>query len=464
MKKKDFVKTMLLSSALVSSVCLLGGCAGGSANAQNTLSPQEQQKETQPTDKTAVEEEPKAEQTDMEADDKAEVCYDALNDFSYKFFAENMEEDNPVLSPVSAYMALSMAGLGAEHNTKAEFASVFGDYADMTTLCNDVMTTFPTATQSNTIALANSAWISENFSVSDNWLSDINTVLHSEAFQRDLTSPDIVGEMNGWISEHTNGMIDKMVEQPFKDYTGLVLYNTVYFKAKWEAPFEPYAVYSDKFYLEDGREINAEFMHRQDDMEYLSNDFAQGLLFPYRYEEEDAQYAFVALKPADENTTIRDLYKQLTPLVISELLAGKQTDLVNTKLPKFEIEFDKQLNDSLKNMGLKDAFDVGKADFSGIGADNSTESVNENAKNNLNQYNLYIDLVRQKAKIIVDEEGTEAAAVTQAIMECGAAMPVVEPKEIFFDRPFVYMIMNMDNEVPLFIGILDSPAACAKQP
>ena len=196
-------------------------------------------------------------------------------------------------------------------------------------------------------------------------------------------------------------------------------------------------------------------------MEYFSNEFAQGLLFPYRYEEENAQYAFVAIKPIDENTQVRDLYRELTPLVIKELLAERQTGTVNTKLPKFEIEFDKQLNESLINMGLKDAFDFEKADFSGIGADGLTSLDNAKA---LNQYNLYIDLVRQKAKIIVDDEGTEAAAVTDAIMKCGAALPSEEPKEIFFDRPLVYMIMNMEDEVPLFIGILDSPVVCGKQP
>ena len=105
-------------------------------------------------------------------------------------------------------------------------------------------------------------------------------------------------------------------------------------------------------------------------------------------------------------------------------------------------------------MGLKSAFEPEKADFSRIGAEyieNSDE-------------NLYINMVRQKAKIIVDEEGTEAAAVTAVMMECGAALIEELPKEVFFDRPFVYMIMDMDNEVPLFIGILDSPAACAKLP
>ena len=461
MKKMDLLKTMLLSAAMLSSVCLLGGCAGSEAKEETILYQQEPPKETQPTIQTSAKEEPLPVKIDKDADDKAEISYDALKEFSYKLFAQNMEEENPVLSPVSAYMALSMAGLGAENNTKAEFASVFGDDADMAGICNGIMTTYPISTQNNTIALANSAWISKNYAVSDEWLSDINAIMHSEVFQKDLTAPAIVDAMNAWISEKTNGMIEKMVEKPLKDSTGLVLFNTVYFKAKWEEPFKKYSVYPDQFFMEDGKEIEAELMHKESEMEYFTNEFAQGLLFPYRYEEENAQYAFVAIKPIDENTQVRNLYSKLTLLVIKELLAGRQTETVNTKLPKFEIEFDKQLNESLINMGLKDAFDFEKADFGGIGADGLTDLDNVKA---LNQYNLYIDLVRQKAKIIVDDEGTEAAAVTEAIMECGAALPSEEPKEIFFDRPFVYMIMNMEDEVPLFIGILDSPVVCAKQP
>lgn len=454
MKKKDLIKKMLLTAAMLSSVCLLGGCGNNSANAE-VMYQQEPPKETQQATQTADQEKPEADKADTKADNEVAICYDALNEFSYRLFAENMAEENPVLSPVSAYMALSMAGLGAENHTKEEFTSVFGDDTDMAALYNHIMTTYPASTQSNTIALANSAWISENYSVSGQWLSDIETIMHSEVFQKDLTSPAIVDDMNTWISEKTNKMIDKMVDKPLKDSTGLVLFNTVYFKAKWEEPFESYSVYPDKFFAEDGMESkNVDMMHKESEMEYFSNEFAQGLLFPYRYEEGGAEYAFVAIKPVDESTKIRDLYRELTPPVINGLLEDRQTETVNTKLPKFEIEFDRQLNESLMAMGLNDAFDMEKADFGGIDAGVLTGADNKDA---LNQHNLYIDLVRQKAKIIVDEEGTEAAAATQVIMECGAAITEEAPKEVFFDRPFVYMIMNMEDEVPLFIGILDSP-------
>ena len=132
---------------------------------------------------------------------------------------------------------------------------------------------------------------------------------------------------------------------------------------------------------------------------------------------------------------------------LSYLLEDRQNLLVNVKLPKFEVSFDKMLNDSLINMGLADAFDKEKADFSSLGTMDSGNPV-------------YISLVRQKAVVKVDEEGTEAAAATEvAIKEACALLPENEPIDVFFDQPFLYLIMDMENQLPLFMGIMDNPVA-----
>ena len=447
MKKNNVTNTICLLTAMLLTVCSLGGCTSGTASTVCVVPrPPASTEQESKTD----EEKPTAIKPDIPI---TADSYDNLNEFSYKFFAENMDEENPVLSPISAYIALSMAGIGAENNTKKEFASLLGDEEDVKALCQKLMTSLPTETKDTTITLANSAWIDDTYTVKDDWLSEIDSVMYSDVFRESLSSSKVPGLMNEWIEQKTNGLIDKMIDRPFDGYTKLVLFNTVYFKAKWADPFEAYDVYTDRFYREDKEEIDAEIMHKESDMEYLSNDFAEGLIFPYRKDaESDGNFALVALKPSDEDMKVRELYEKLTPSVVNELIENKSTELVNTKLPKFELTFDKVLNESLINMGLKDAFEPEKADFSRIGAE-CIENSDEN---------LYINMVRQKAKIIVDEEGTEAAAATMVAMECGAALIEELPKEVFFDRPFVYMIMDMDNEVPLFIGILDSPAACGK--
>ena len=149
------------------------------------------------------------------------------------------------------------------------------------------------------------------------------------------------------------------------------------------------------------------------------------------------------MKPTG-NEEVRDLYEKLTSEVIADILVNKQTGMVNLKLPKFAITFDKILNDVLSRMGLSACFDMNQADFDQMGRTESGD-------------NLYISMVRQKAKIIVDEEGTEAAAATEVIMDAGGV--IEPPQELYFNEPFLYMIMDLDQEIPLFIGILDDPVS-----
>lgn len=145
-----------------------------------------------------------------------------------------------------------------------------------------------------------------------------------------------------------------------------------------------------------------------------------------------------------EGTEVRELYRQLTPQALAELLGSENRELCNLRLPKYEVAFDRELNNSLKNMGLVSAFDE-SADFSGLGETQRGGS-------------LYIDLVRQKAVLRVDEKGTEAAAVTMVAARDCAFLMEPEPRELYFDRPFVYMILDMETQVPLFVGIMDDPS------
>lgn len=373
-----------------------------------------------------------------------------IQDFSYQFFAQNLDSENPVLSPVSAYLALSMVGLGAEGSTQEEFVNVLGK--DMASASEEMMNLLPQNSENTKISLANSAWLANQFTVNDSWLNEITSLMDAKAVQADLSSPAIVESMNSWIEDQTNGLIEDMITEPFSKDTMLVLFNTVYFKAKWESPFAVHATFKDKFTLKNGKTISVLMMHKNNtaDMKYISNDAIEGLVFPYRnWIDADGNFAMIALKPSSnnsgKNTDIRELYSGLTTEVIADLLRNAQTKTVNTMLPKFEITFDKELNQSLQNIGLKEAFDADKANLSLLGT-------SENG-------NLYIDLVRQKAKIIVDEDGTEAAAATEVATRCLAARIPQKPIDVFFNEPFLYIIMDMDKQIPLFIGILDNPAA-----
>lgn len=368
--------------------------------------------------------------------------YQSIQDFSYQLFSENMEHKNPVLSPASVYLALTMAGLGSGNNTKTQFQQVLGE--DMVAISDNLMHTLPVDSENQVLSLANSAWIDDEYSVDEKWTGTIKSVMNAEAYQTDLASVEAMNSMNNWIKENTNGLIDKMLAQPLSTEARLALFNTIYFKGKWCNPFDANDTYADTFRIDDKGQVETDMMHKYSEyLDYVSNDFAEGLILPYQAHDDSHNLAMLVLKPKDMD--VRELYRNLDADTVSELISNKQNVLINTKLPKFETSFEYDLNDSLINMGLTDSFDSEKADFSLMGRNESGN-------------NLYIGLVKQKAKIIVDEEGTEAAAATAVIMLDACALVEEEPIDVFFDEPFLYMIVDMDKEIPLFLGIFDDPS------
>lgn len=449
-------KNIFMLSAVMAAACLLGGCGKKERESLLPLQPDEGRWEETSVSDPKEEEQMETAGTDLTGQtangvtiDYTIESYESVQKFGYDLFAQNMQDKNPVLSPVSAYLALSMAGCGADGTTKEEFYNVLGN--DMMALSDDMMNTLPAKGDLLNLSIADSAWIDDEFTVDNTWLGTINSLMDAEAFQMNLSTESAMNEINHWIDDKTKGLINKMLEQPLDETARLALINTVYFKGRWVTPFEAGDTHKEDFYLDRGKN-EAEQVDMMNlyltDLDYVANDFAEGIILPYQKNDDNTgeNLAFVALKPIG-NDEARDVYNKLTSTVMTDILDNKQTTLVNLKLPKFEITFDRKLNESLSNMGLSECFDEAKANFDQMGKTQSGD-------------NLYISLVRQKAKIIVDEEGTEAAAVTEAIMACGAAiMEPQDPKEVYFNEPFVYMIMDMDKELPLFIGILDNPAS-----
>lgn len=367
-------------------------------------------------------------------DDESRERDQQIRLFGYRLFdvASGGQAQNPVLSPVSAYLALSMAGAGASGATRDEFCDVLG--ADMVSLSGQLMDDLP-------LSMANAAWIDERFLVTDEWIGTIRSEMGAEAFQARLSSKDAMESMDRWVSEKTNGLVEKMIEEPLMPDTRLVLFSTLYFKADWRVPFERDQTYEEDFQLSDGTKVMTEMMHRSGGrMDYISDEHLEGVVLPY---SGPGDLAFIALKP--RNGMIWDMRADLDSETIAGLLSGRQVRTVDLKLPKFAVTFDMRLNEALQAMGLNKCFSVEEADLSGLGKTIDGDS-------------LYIDLVRQKARIIVDEKGTEAAAATEVEMKDRGALIVRDATEVFFDRPFFYIIMDMDKEIPLFIGLMEDPS------
>lgn len=368
-------------------------------------------------------------------------AYAGVQSFSMELFEKSLGENNPVLSPVSAYLALALTGEGANGETAQEFQDVMGD--NRQAVSEEMMTGFPADMDGMKIVLANSAWVDEQLTPKQSWLEAAGNAYKAQVFQMPLSTGQTMQMINFWIKDQTEGLIKDFLSEPLDEATRMALFNTVYFKGEWNKPFEEYDTRDSKFTLESGETVTTEMMSMWgEDLSYVHSGVCDGIMLPYK----DSNLVFIALKPA-EGMTVREMYAALDMEQIGMMADEAQTLNVNLMLPKYEVTFDRVLNTDLADMGLGKAFDPATADFSGLGTTESGEP-------------LYISMVRQKAVFIVDEEGTEATAVTEvAIAEC--AMPIYrETIDVYFDEPFLYMILEPEMDVPLFMGIMDDPTDC----
>lgn len=365
---------------------------------------------------------------------------EALRIFSWQLMLQNIDRENPILSPVSAYLALGMVGMGAKGETEQEFRDMLGD--NMPAVSRKLMERYPQEQEGMVLTIANSAWVDQQLTPDGQWVADMEDIFRGKGYRGVLSSQEIMEQINDWCSENTRGLIPQMLGEPLSGEARLALLDAVYFKGDWVIPFEATDTALRPFTREDGTEKQVDTMSMwETNQRYLHSDLGEGVLLPY----QGGEFAYVAILP-NEGSEVRELYRQLTPEALAELLESESRELCNLRLPKYEVSFDQELNDSLQAMGLVRAFDGDLADLSGLG---KTEQGNP----------LYISLVRQKAVFKVDEKGTEAAAVTMVVMNECTALESPQPRELYFDRPFVYMILDLESQVPLFVGIMDDPDA-----
>jgi serpin B len=212
----------------------------------------------------------------------------------------------------------------------------------------------------------------------------------------------------------------------------MYLVNALAFEAEWETIYNEYDVRDGEFTLINGVTQNVEYMYGEEHT-YLEDENTTGFLKYYK----DGKYAFAALLPK-EGTNIVEYVKQLDGAKINKLLENKKSATVMTAIPKFETEYDISLKEVLESMGMKKAFNSSQADFTGLGT--STDG------------NIYISRVLHKTFISVCEKGTKAGAATIVEMDTEGAVIYEEYKEVNLDRPFVYLLVDCETNIPFFVG------------
>jgi len=361
---------------------------------------------------------------------------DEITDFSLKLFNENFKGENILISPVSIVSALGMVANGANNNTLAQMEQVLK--SDIQGL-NDYLKAYTTYLPSNEkykVSLANSIWIKEDESLAINRdFLQINKDYFDANIYKAPFDESTKDDINSWVKDKTSGMIETLLEEAPPEDAVMYLINALSFDAEWAEIYEKVQIHYDKFTTENGDQEAVEFMSSAE-FSYLENKTATGFMKPYK----DNKYAFVALLPK-ENISMLDFLNSLEAEDFKSLVENKTDEKVYVKIPKFSVEYDTLLNDPLQNLGMLDAFMEDKADFTSLG-----KSTNGN---------IYINRVIHKTKIDVDEKGTKAGAVTSVEMDTESAM-MEEPKEVTLARPFFYMIVDREENLPLFMGCLMS--------
>ena len=355
-------------------------------------------------------------------------------DFAVNLFREAAQEgENTLVSPLSVLTALAMAANGAEGDTLTQMETTLGGTRE------DLNQWLGGFKDDDQLKQANGIWVKDDqkFTPNDDFLTTVqkayDAILTEAPF--DEATRD---EINDWVRQETDGMIDGIVDE-IPEEAIMYLINALSFEAAWENPYDEFQVQDGVFTTEDGRELDVEMMYGTA-YDYLRTENATG--FRQWYENED--YAFVALLP-NEGVTVAELVDSLTGEELSKLLEKPEEDVVQTAIPKFEAESDFELSEALTNMGMDKVFDDALANFSSLGT--------------YENRNIYIDRVLHKTAIQVAEQGTKAGAATAVEIVCGSAAfgPAEEPTTVYLDRPFVYMIVERETGLPLFMGTCMEP-------
>lgn len=361
----------------------------------------------------------------------------AYYDFTLKLLqscADPASEGNMMISPLSVMSALGMTANGAVGNTLSQIEDLMGmELSSLNSFIGAYSSSLPSDDNSK-FTSADSIWYrtDDSLRVNEDFLA-ANQKYYAAEVRGEAFDEAACDAINDWVSEHTDGMIPNILDEIPADAV-MYLINALAFDGKWETEYTENSVHEGVFTSLSGNEQTASMMQSEESV-YLKDDNAEGFMKYY----EGRNYAFAALLP-DEGITPDEYISALTPDKLQSLLSTGASDSgVTAIMPKFEADYDIELSDVLCGMGLSDLFDSSACDLSGAAVSDIG--------------NIYVSRVLHKTYISVDEVGTKAAAATavETVAECAIIMPIV-----YLDRPFVYMIIDTVNRLPIFIGTVEA--------
>ena len=356
------------------------------------------------------------------------------NTFGMSFLSQVAKStaDDFVISPLSMQFLLGMVLNGARGTTADEICSVLGygagDVAGVNAFCAKMLTSLPAIDKKTKLTLANAIVVDDGYSLLPAYMDSVRT--YYDAMVDNLDFFDKAGsaaKINKWCSDHTEGLIPKVLDETDPDMLAYLL-NALYFKSKWSEQFEKNATRNLVFTREDNTSVYVPMMAQVKDFPYQETSDFKAVRLPYG----NGAFVMTVLLPLPGRKT-SDILSRLA----SSGLDGIHFEIchVDLQLPRFETRFGDYLNNILSAMGMPSAFSATDADLSGMSPDA-----------------MRLSYVRQDAVIKVDEEGSEAAAVSSAAVEKNYAAAPGENVVFHADHPFIYLISESSTGAILFAG------------
>ena len=361
----------------------------------------------------------------------------ASNRFAFDLLAQaNEANENLFLSPLSASMALGMSMNGADGETWNQMRDVLGfgslaeeeindSYKSLIELLVGLDPTVETA-------IGNSVWTRSGFPVVPDFLNTVREVFGAEVAELDFASPSASERINEWVNDATRGRIEDIVPDVIPAGVVMYLLNAIYFKGSWTFQFDPSKTRTEPFHLDDGSTRTVPLMTLRETLPYREDGRFQAVDLPYG----GRAFTMTVLLPG-QGVSVDTLAANLDAGEWEDVADGFRDTDVTLFLPRFRMSYERMLNDDLAALGMVDAFDPYRADFTRLSP----------------VAPLAISEVKQKSWVDVNEEGTEAAAVTSAGTYTGG-VPVVRA-----DRPFLFFIRERLSGTILFAGKFASPTA-----
>lgn len=364
---------------------------------------------------------------------------DNNNEFAWRLFQtmqEQQGEVSTVVSPISVTYMLGMLNAGAAGTTREEITATLGFGSDPTAVneyCKKMIEGAPNVDPAATVKIANCINVNSAMGISllKQYVNDMTNYYSAQVDALDFTKSSTLETINKWCSKNTAGMIPSILDELNPD-AAMCLLNAIYFNADWTEKFDVNDTRNSSFTLPDGSIVTRELMHRKAIAQGCESELCSMLRIPFG----SSGYSMYVMLPAEGKTTgdlIRDMSQQeLTEHLDAIDMTPQEVDIL---MPRFEIMSDIDLIDVLKPMGIKSAFTT-SANFS-----------------NMSDMGLYVSMMKQKAKIEVNEDGAKASAVTVSVIGPTSPGPQhYEKAEFHANRPFLYFILEESTRSIFFIG------------